>query len=657
MSDERKFCIIVGNDIIARCKGNTVSSAAKKSGGKLMRRNISSPFYIKETTRNSKKKIYGPYVNVGKQIKLLKNMDGGFTFTNPFKKTDSETTLQKNSLINKFKAQFLEQKLPKNKYNMIFTKNNFDYILNLYKEKLSKLQNYDDVIKSLVPKYEETGNRSVARLKIQLKESPMTIQQKQNKINNKIMKISGPLPISFYIEFKDRFGKNQIRLAAANQLLKYWDNLPNTFSYSDITLTSYNIENEILMDTSKCQKKNNGNSIDIFKCGFSKGTIFLYKPPTFEDFNFEQILVNAFKIEYKVNDKKILSFRYGTPFSPVKKLELKMDSSKLAKINDNFYIQQCETIKCFMSKQAENTRFFIISLVDFIAGIKSFNQLKYTGKSQEYEIIRSEINAYKDSENIFYMNASINSNVRLLSRLSSLKEAQKENYAILSQSMEKLKNWMDKFDGDAEIKILLRVLSKDFQYFKESILDNKIPENKEYKNYFNGKKVKVFNDNKEVHFELCRFAMFCYISLIFYLFSIGANEKYMLLYHCKSGQDRTGTFYAINQMVNEITKNKYVEIKSKLLNELSTVNCPFLAIFKLYFSFDGTNQEEYYNLCAKHLLLSYGITFSSTGFPGIKWSLGRSGLGISTENRFGYIMLKKPEDAFEYEGASMVRGE
>jgi tetratricopeptide (TPR) repeat protein len=45
-----------------------------------------------------------------------------------------------------------------------------------------------------------------------------------------------------------------------------------------------------------------------------------------------------------------------------------------------------------------------------------------------------------------------------------------------------------------------------------------------------------------------------------YFLSKNKPDEYILLYHCKSGQDRTGTFYAINQMVNQITTEKIKEI-------------------------------------------------------------------------------------------------
>lgn len=53
--DKRKFNIIIGSKKCGACFGTSPSLAAKKVKGK------SVAFYLKETTKDSKKKLYGPY--------------------------------------------------------------------------------------------------------------------------------------------------------------------------------------------------------------------------------------------------------------------------------------------------------------------------------------------------------------------------------------------------------------------------------------------------------------------------------------------------------------------------------------------------------------------------------------------------------------------
>ncbi len=53
--DKRKFSVIIGSKKCGVCSGASPSGAAKKVKGK------SGEFYLKETTKGSKKKLYGPY--------------------------------------------------------------------------------------------------------------------------------------------------------------------------------------------------------------------------------------------------------------------------------------------------------------------------------------------------------------------------------------------------------------------------------------------------------------------------------------------------------------------------------------------------------------------------------------------------------------------
>ena len=91
---------------------------------------------------------------------------------------------------------------------------------------------------------------------------------------------------------------------------------------------------------------------------------------------------------------------------------------------------------------------------------------------------------------------------------------------------------------------------------------------------------------EDVTNESIRLVMFCYISLIFYILSVNYPNEYILLYHCKSGQDRTGTVFAINQMVNEITKEKYEKII-----ELIMAGTSFIDIFIEFYSLNPNDYK------------------------------------------------------------------
>ena len=60
--DKRKFSVIIGSKKCGACSGASPSGAAKKVKGK------SGAFYLKETTKDSKKKLYGPYSSKKKVV-------------------------------------------------------------------------------------------------------------------------------------------------------------------------------------------------------------------------------------------------------------------------------------------------------------------------------------------------------------------------------------------------------------------------------------------------------------------------------------------------------------------------------------------------------------------------------------------------------------
>ena len=73
----------------------------------------------------------------------------------------------------------------------------------------------------------------------------------------------------------------------------------------------------------------------------------------------------------------------------------------------------------------------------------------------------------------------------------------------------------------------------------------------------------------------------------------------------------------------------------------------------------------------KYLFFSYNITITSTGCPGLKWSLGNKNLPIkyydkrdyfsfldsAVDNRFPYLLTENPLIAWFFKGASDMRGD
>ena len=62
--DKRKFTVIIGSKKCGACYGASPYLAAKKVNGK------SGEFYLKETTKGSKKKLYGPYTSKKRVVQL-----------------------------------------------------------------------------------------------------------------------------------------------------------------------------------------------------------------------------------------------------------------------------------------------------------------------------------------------------------------------------------------------------------------------------------------------------------------------------------------------------------------------------------------------------------------------------------------------------------
>lgn len=422
--------------------------------------------------------------------------------------------------------------------------------------------------------------------------------------------------------------KNRYRIYTSKIIDKYYtsNTLPK-FDISPLTINSYDCESG--------KMKVSGE--------FTKGNIYRYAKPDFENIDNKMKLVNILELTLKptIRDhpeyKDIKSLRYGTPI-------------KTSSDDNDLYRNQCNLI----TEYIKDKRVVIISLLDVVKVPLGFilNNIKpLRDKTKEYDIIETEIEQYSAIENVVFMNMSINNNVNSgdISTKSCL-STDTDNYCEnIFHFLIRLNKWCTDCNKES-INNLLRF----WDNFVSNVTTNTIPIN--MKSYCDSILTHTIdNANVQMSNEVCRLIMFCYISLIMYLLSIhDVTHEYMLLYHCKSGQDRTGTFYAINQMVNEVTNERYADIIIDIENNTIT----FVDIYDKYFSPKPKSEtvsieriNNLYTIIYKHLLFSYYITLTSTGFPGIKWSLGKS-----TENQFSYLLLRNAEDARAFEGASILRG-
>lgn len=451
-------------------------------------------------------------------------------------------------------------------------------------------------------------------------------------------------------------------------------------------------------------------NVNVLKSEFSRGTAFIYEKPSYKERDNLRFLTNIINIKYLTTDSKIIeSMRFGTPYTPK---------------NIDFYKTQIRLLKDYV----ENKRCLFISLLD----VCDSRLCSFGGeKKNENDIIHEEIKGYlvnNSVENIVYLNIACNNSVNLKASLSKVSD--KKLSTQLSNYFNKLEEWINGSNNETLKK--LKETNDFFNKFKKNVLDNdssdedlikelsiqKFVLKKQISDTTNIESLNTFlNDTNIVKYIPCqenltneniRLVMLCYISLIFYILSKESQEstgstepkiEYILLYHCKSGQDRTGTFYAINQMINEITNKHYIDIVNDITNDFS-----FIKIFKKYYSLiksestestestksttkkdcpvkedflgivesnNTTNINTEVELCyLKYLFYSYNITLTSTGCPGIKWSLGNTELPIKlydkrkyfsileapVDNRFPYLLLSNPYLPILFEGASSMRG-
>ena len=343
------------------------------------------------------------------------------------------------------------------------------------------------------------------------------------------------------------------------------------------------------------------------------GTLSLYQP------TIDSTLVNVYEVNYKYKEFPVVqTLRYGTP--------LKKNS-----------FEQCKMISKYLKEKS--SRAIIISLLDVCVGAC---KLVAKDKVEETKIIISEIESYRTNQDVCFFNASINNNVNSGST-SVLKLPNSQVF------FKRLEGWINELTLDSEIKkCLIKYLN---EIIKIDLSENKSP--REIEKNISKDMVQTVSKQKSIKRELVRYYTLCFFCLLQNIFIHFGKISIILAYHCKSGQDRTGTMCAINQTCNYIFSTKFSEIKTKLENRdniNSNINF-FRSIFETFFRPMNIISFLQYNLYP-----SYVITWASTGIPGLKWQLGKTEFGVSIENKFAYILTENVETALVLEGGSNLRG-
>jgi hypothetical protein len=380
-------------------------------------------------------------------------------------------------------------------------------------------------------------------------------------------------------------------------------------------------------------------------------------------------------IDERIN---IVSFRYGTPVDK---------GNGLIDLNS-----QTNSIK----NMYPGKRKIVISLLDTCLGICT---KVASDKVLETNVIRAELEAFHNDSNICYIPTSINNNVNR--KENGVFSSGSIEHKRVSDDIELLGRWIyqiTRINGvvHEKVEIIKTMLRRYLMSFvKYELLYNKTKYmyiNKDgafsndassslFKrlmditlNIYDGSSIKT----KTVYREPSRYYTICFISLLHNIFS-RSNVDVVLMYHCKSGQDRTGTLFAINQMCNHVISTNFTEICDSIILTVDTSIDPKSA----YSSWPENAQKDIcMNLafansvivrffkpeCVEKisqlaLVISYIITFYSTGIPGIKWGLGDKKFKQSVQNIHAYLLMENNKNALEskslprrFEGASKLRG-
>lgn len=383
--------------------------------------------------------------------------------------------------------------------------------------------------------------------------------------------------------------------------------------------------------------------------GFAQGTVTLFKSET------APILVNMYDVVFSIENKKVRSFRYGTPI--IKEVENK---------------DQCSLIKNYFRNYSNRPKkVILISLLDTCNFIGCSTIAK--DKVSEGKMVDTESLEYLNDTSISFFNMFINSNVNN-TITTTLSASTSEN---IDKYLKRLTEWITNTSDDkyGSTKVLLIK-------FLNNIFAHDIKTNTNYSTY-----------KKSLSREEFRYYMFCFISIIHLYLNEISPDTFVIAYHCKSGQDRTGTFYAINQMCNNVFYTKQILSKIKNIANITKAKMAesdseiafFDEILITYFapkndnisivptvpkvssitSVSGINKlvksdksdksdlVKFNNIdiLEYYLYHSFLITWLSTALPGIKWNLG-----AKTENKFAYLITQNVYNAKMFEGFSQKRG-
>ena len=359
--------------------------------------------------------------------------------------------------------------------------------------------------------------------------------------------------------------------------------------------------------------------------GFAQGTVTLFNSKT------APILVNMYDVVFSLENKKVRSFRYGTPI-----------------INEVENKDQCSLIKNYFRNHFDKPKkVILISLLDLCNFIGCSTIAK--DKVSEGKMVDTESLEYLNDNSISFFNMFINSNVNntITTTLSANTSENIDKY--LNRLTEWISNTRD--DKYAPAKVLLIK-------FLNNIFAHDIKTNTNYATY-----------KKSLTREEFRYYMFCFISIIHLYLNEISPDTFVIAYHCKSGQDRTGTFYAINQMCNNVfyTKQILSAIKNIAKSKIADPEIAFFdEILINYFAPKNNNiipknnntiaesdlvKFNNIDLLEYYLYHSFLITWLSTALPGIKWNLGSK-----TENKFAYLITQDEKMAKMVEGYSQKRG-
>ena len=335
--------------------------------------------------------------------------------------------------------------------------------------------------------------------------------------------------------------------------------------------------------------------------------------------NKSALLTNVYTVDTIVNSGQppLKSIRYGTPVSY---------KSETARLN-NIVAHAQEQLHKYTNK-----RVIVLSLLDSCTSKRGVCQtggkVGANPKLEESIVVHHEATQYSDDPNVQFIQLSCSS---AINDGSGMMRGRENDY-------KKLQVWMK----DAGIDEFFGILQ--------------------------GSKYALFrgpNDGR----PFVRFQEFVALSIIrYYLHTRDNNNGYNYIYHCKSGKDRTGLIFALDQTVLIFCK-KLSKERSNAANKHKGIVSEMLTIFDKLTSglpantkwvkhpvdaFGDNTLEKVFNTMIKR---SFLITMISTGAPGLKWNckLHKDGTLKEIQNPIAKL-LDEPDKIKKWCGASEIVG-